>query len=193
MGWLSARGTHSADNAAEVVRVDPPSSGSVTWYIIVFTQWDYNLTNIYNHYKLSVINRYTTNQQYTANVSPNLVNPGGGSITQLKFSNVGTANLSNISSNIIPDTAEVTGVSAAGSKSPSNVGISFLICNDYSPVFQVNWGTSNTIADFRNSLYPVKCAWYCQTSQYATQSSTLSNVKINITYRYDAAHHLYGY
>jgi hypothetical protein len=182
------------DNSAEVIRVDAPASGSNTWYVIVFTQYWYDYNNIYDHYDLSVIKRYTTNQQYTANVSPNLVNPGGGSITQQKYSNVGMVNLTNISSNLIPETAEVTGVTVTGSKSPSTVGINLYIQNDYSPVFQTNWmSSSTTVSDFMSSLYPVKCTWYCQTSQYATQSSTLSNVKIKISYRYDTAHHLYGY
>jgi len=191
-GWISNRGSDSP----EVIRINRPTTGSKTYYAIVFIKnvddYDPNYM-IYNYYKLNFLKRWETNNKYTANVNPTKLTCAGGTpLTTIKYSNIGSVDLTNTAA--IPDTAQVTGVHISGSISPSNTGMNILVGNSSSPVFQETlFSAAATIADFYNSYYPVKVLWQCQYTQYATTSSSYSNVKIEITYRYDSAYQLYGY
>ncbi len=183
-GGESYEGLRKGGTNDKVAKIPKPRSFS-TYLMEVFAEDGIYDTSLSGQYSISIGNLYKKGS-YTGNFNPTkLTNPGQATLAPV-YSNVGRLDLRRQSS--IPDSAEVTDVEVSG-KLSYDIGNTWLeIDNSVSGSHneaRLNKGFDTSFVGLRDSYEPVKAIWSIDYYTYAGMSTTYSNPKITIDYRYD--------
>lgn len=175
-------GQRSNTSNDKIIRIQKPDATS-TYYLHVYSE-----DGIYANsgiYSIRMRDAWKTSS-YTGNFSPTTLTNAGGATLNPVYSTTATIDLSKVTS--IPNTAQVTGVSVSGTLS-YNIGNTWMeiLHGATGNIYEARMikGYSSTFSDLRNSYEQVKTKWTIAYYTYAGKSTTYSNPKITINYRYD--------